>query len=30
MFLHPLMVHSAGVNSAAHGAGSVRVATVME
>ena len=30
MFLHPLMVHSAGVNSAAHGAGTVRIATVME
>ena len=27
---HPLMLHSAGIHSAAHGAGTLRIATVME
>jgi hypothetical protein len=30
MFLHPAMVHSAGVNSSAHGGGTLRMATIME
>ena len=30
LFLHPCMVHSAGINSAMHGGGTLRVATVME
>ena len=30
LFLHPLMVHSIGVNSAAQGTGDIRLATVME
>ena len=30
LFLHPTMVHSAGINSAEHGGGTLRVATVME
>ena len=30
IFLHPLMLHSAGINSLAHGSGKLRVATVME
>jgi hypothetical protein len=30
LFLHPLMLHSAGINCATHGAGTLRVATVME
>ena len=30
LFLHPLMLHSAGINSAQHGGGTLRVATVME
>ena len=30
IFLHPLMLHSAGIHSATHGAGTLRIATVME
>jgi hypothetical protein len=30
LFLHPLMIHSAGINSAERGQGTVRLATVME
>lgn len=30
LFLHPLMLHSAGVNSAVHGSGTIRMAAVME
>ena len=30
MFLHPAMIHSAGINTVAHGAGTLRIATVME
>ena len=30
LFLHPLMLHSAGIHSAAHGGGTPRIATVME
>lgn len=30
MFMHPAMIHSAGVNSAEHGSGGPRLATIME
>ena len=30
MFLHPGMIHSAGINTASKGGGTLRIATVME